>query len=88
MQHVVQYSLPPAVPGVSTPKMETLALLCGGDEMKAELWEELGTSLGMSKEQLEKISVEEGDNLEKCKQCVLNVRKRLAEYRNCYTLGR
>lgn len=44
--------------------------------MKEELWEEFGKALGMSDEQLEKISTEEEGNLEKCKQCVLNVRKR------------
>ena len=41
--------------------------------MKEELWEEFGKALGMSEEQLEKISLEEEGNMEKCKQCVLNV---------------
>ena len=44
--------------------------------MRAELWEELGKALGMSSEHLEKISMEEEGNLEKCKQCVLNVREK------------
>ena len=42
--------------------------------MKAEQWEELGRALDMSEEQLEKIGLEEGNNLEKCKQYIINVR--------------
>ncbi len=57
--------------------MERLVEICGDEEMKAELWEELGKALGISDERLEKISVEEKDNLEKCKQCVLHVRNNL-----------
>ena len=53
--------------------MERLADLCGGEELKAELWEKLGQALGVSDARLEKIKSEEKDNLEKCKQCVLNV---------------
>lgn len=55
------------------PSMELLALLCGGEEMRAEVWEEFGKALGISEERLERISIEEGTNLEKCKQCVMNV---------------
>ena len=55
------------------PNMERLVEMCGGEAMKEELWEELGKSLGISDERLEKIALEEKDNLEKCKQCVLNV---------------
>jgi hypothetical protein len=62
------------VPDALAPNMETLSALCGGDEMKAELWEEFGKALNLPEERLEKISAEEGDNLEKCKQCVMNVR--------------
>ena len=61
------------VPKYCNPNMERLAQMCGGEELKAELWEELGKSLGISSERLEKIALEEKDNLEKCKQCVLNV---------------
>ena len=55
------------------PNMERLAEMCGGEEVKEALWEDLGKSLGISDERLEKIGLEEKDNFEKCKQCVLNV---------------
>lgn len=70
---VIKYDLHPA-PTPPVPSIETVVALCGGEEMRAELWEDLGKALGMSSEQLEKISVEEDRNLEKCKQCVINVR--------------
>lgn len=53
--------------------MEKLAELLGGEELKVELWEELGKSLGISSERLERIELEEKQNLEKRKQYVLNV---------------
>ena len=55
------------------PNMETLSLLCGDDQLKAELWEELGKALGMLDKQLEKASATAAGNLEKCKQGILNV---------------
>lgn len=62
-----------AGPEPPSPNMETLVQLLGGEGMKVDQWEELGKALGLSEEKLEKIYVEEGNNLEKCKQYVLNV---------------
>ena len=59
----------------------TVIKLYGGEELDEKLWEELGRALGVSEEELHKISTEEGDNFEKCKQCTLNVRKSRSERR-------
>ena len=53
--------------------MELLSQLCGGKGMKAELWEDLGKALGMSEDKLDQIYIEAKENIEKCKQSVLNV---------------
>ena len=46
--------------------------LCGGSNLSANLWKSLGAELQLVDEWLEKI-LEEGSDLEKKKQCVLNV---------------
>ena len=53
--------------------MELLVELCGGENLRCELWEDLGIALRLSELMLENICKEEGSDLEKRKQCVLNV---------------
>jgi len=63
-----------ALPAPKSPDLETLVSLFGGENFKSELWEELGKSLEISEESLDKIREESDDDMEKRKQSVLHVR--------------